>query len=81
MPSGPARSFRLIEWKSAARGGAGRAREFAWGDEFTPGGRHFAPNHPTPGRATSRTDLARADVLGSHLAGARLSADSYGVTT
>ncbi|WP_244406153.1 formylglycine-generating enzyme family protein [Methylocella silvestris] len=29
------------EWEFAARGGLERA-EFAWGDEFTPGGRHMA---------------------------------------
>jgi formylglycine-generating enzyme len=29
------------EWEFAARGGLDRA-EFAWGDEFTPGGRHMA---------------------------------------
>jgi formylglycine-generating enzyme len=29
------------EWESAARGGLDGA-EFAWGDEFTPGGRHMA---------------------------------------
>jgi formylglycine-generating enzyme required for sulfatase activity len=29
------------EWELAARGGLDRA-EFAWGDEFTPGGRHMA---------------------------------------
>jgi formylglycine-generating enzyme required for sulfatase activity len=29
------------EWEYAARGGLDGA-EFAWGDEFTPGGRHMA---------------------------------------
>ena len=29
------------EWEFAARGGLDGA-EFAWGDEFTPGGRHMA---------------------------------------
>jgi sulfatase modifying factor 1 len=38
------------EWEFAARGGLDGA-EFAWGDEFTPGGRTW----PTPGRAASRT--------------------------
>jgi len=29
------------EWEYAARGGLDQA-EFAWGDQFTPGGRHMA---------------------------------------
>ena len=40
------------EWEFAARGGLDGA-EFAWGDEFTPGGARW----PTPGRATSRTRI------------------------
>ena len=38
------------EWEFAACGGLDGA-EYAWGDEFTPGGRTW----PTPGRAISRT--------------------------
>ncbi len=40
--SGPARSCRpKPKWEFAARGGLDGA-EFAWGDEFTPGGQHMA---------------------------------------
>jgi len=42
------------EWEFAARGGLDGA-EFAWGDEFTPGGKHMA----TPGKALSRTRISR----------------------
>ncbi|NEU95840.1 formylglycine-generating enzyme family protein [Bradyrhizobium uaiense] len=30
------------EWEYAARGGGADGAEFAWGDEFTPGGKHMA---------------------------------------
>ena len=42
MPHGRARRCRpRAEWEFAARGGLEGA-EFAWGDEFAPGGRHMA---------------------------------------
>ena len=42
MRHGPARTCRpKREWEFAARGGLDGA-EYAWGDEFTPGGRHMA---------------------------------------
>ena len=42
MPDGPARSCRpRREWEFAARGGLDGA-DYAWGDEFTPGGMHMA---------------------------------------
>ena len=54
------------EWEFAARGGLDGA-EFAWGDEFTPGGRHMAntwqgkfPDENVQGRRLRR-----------HLAGGR----------
>jgi formylglycine-generating enzyme required for sulfatase activity len=54
------------EWEFAARGGLDRA-QFAWGDEFTPGGRHMANTwqgiFPYENRATDgfeRTSPVRA---------------------
>ena len=44
------------EWEFAARGGLDGA-EFAWGDDFTPGGRTW----PIPGRANSRTRTSAQD--------------------
>jgi len=41
MQSGPGRSCPPTEWELAARGGLEGA-EFAWGDEFTPDGKHMA---------------------------------------
>ena len=56
------------EWEFAARGGLDGA-EFAWGEEFTPGGKHMANtwqgNFPLDNDADRR--------LRPHLAGARLS--------
>ena len=46
------------EWEFAARGGLDGA-EFAWGDEFTPGGSTW----PTPGRANSRCRISRTMAL------------------
>ena len=58
------------EWEFAARGGLDEA-EFAWGDEFTPGGSHMAntwqgefPQENTQGRR-----------LGAHVAGQALPAE------
>ena len=42
------------EWEFAARGGLD-GEEFAWGNEFTPGGTIW----PTPGRAISRARIHR----------------------
>ncbi len=50
------------EWEFAARGGLDGA-EFAWGDEFTPGGRHMANtwqgNFPTRTRAPTALPAPR----------------------
>ena len=49
------------EWEFAARGGLDGA-EFAWGDEFTPGGRHDGEHLAgrVPARRTSRTTATSA---------------------
>ena len=57
------------EWEFAARGGLDGA-EFAWGDEFTPGGKYL----PIPGRAISRREPVRGRFL-AHLAGRRVPAE------
>ena len=62
------------EWEFAARGGLDGA-EYAWGDEFTPGGKHMANTwqgdfpHAEP----------RAGRLRAHLAGDRVPANGYGI--
>ena len=56
------------EWEFAARGGLDGA-EYAWGDEFAPGGRTW----PTPGRASFRIENLAVGRLRAHLAGRRLS--------
>ena len=57
------------EWEFAARGGLDGA-EFAWGDEFTPDGRHMA--NTWQGNFPEREPARRR--LGADLAGARLPA-------
>ena len=63
------------EWEFAARGGLDGA-EFAWGDEFTPGGRHMAntwqgnfperePARPTAGRGPRRCAPSRPTATAS----------------
>ena len=57
------------EWEFAARGGLDSA-EFAWGDEFTPGGSIW----PIPGKANFRNRISRGR-LRAHLAGRCISAE------
>ena len=60
------------EWEFAARGGLDGA-EFAWGDEFTPGGRHMANTwqgefpHAEPERGRLRAHLAGDGVSAERL--------------
>ena len=54
------------EWEFAARGGLDGA-EFAWGDEFTPGGAHMA--NTWQGEFPARE--SRRDGYRAHLAGRR----------
>ena len=60
------------EWEFAARGGLDGA-EFAWGDEFTPGGKHMANTwqgeFPAPESCGGRL---RANLAGHRLPGQRL---------
>ena len=56
------------EWEFAARGGLDGA-EFAWGDEFTPGGEHMANTW----QGEFPLENLQADGLRAHLAGAELS--------
>ncbi len=60
------------EWEFAARGGLDGA-EFAWGDEFTPGGRHMANTwqgeFPAPEHQSGRL---RADLAGNRIPAERL---------
>ncbi len=58
------------EWEFAARGGLDGA-EFAWGDEFTPGGKHLA--NTWQGNFPHENLCERW--LRSHLAGDRVSAE------
>ena len=60
------------EWEYAARGGLDGA-EFAWGDEFTPGGKHQAntwqgefPNHNLESDGYARTSPVRAFPRNGH---------------
>ena len=55
------------EWEFAARGGFDGA-EFAWGDEFTPGGRHMANTW----QGEFPRENLQSDGFDPHLAGARL---------
>jgi len=61
------------EWERAARGGL-KGAEFAWGDQFTPGGNHMA--NTWQGAFPARESAQRR--LGAHLTGAP-SANGYGV--
>ena len=58
------------EWEFAARGGLDGA-EFAWGDEFTPGGKHLANTWQGEFPAAKSCDRR----LRAHLAGDRVSAE------
>ena len=58
------------EWEFAARGGLDGA-EFAWGDEFTPGGKHMA----NTGRANFPHAEPRERRLRAHVAGHGVSAE------
>ena len=55
------------EWEFAARGGLEDA-EFAWGDEFTPGGKHMANTW----QGNFPVENLQADGYAAHLAGARV---------
>ena len=60
------------EWEFAARGGLDGA-EFAWGEEFTPGGKHQANTWQGEfPRAKSSDRRLRADFAGHRLSGERL---------
>ena len=62
------------EWEFAARGGLDGA-EFAWGDEFTPGGKHMA--NTWQGEFPAREPLQRR--FRAHLAGHRFPPNGYGL--